>query len=243
MRQAAKLSSLVGVLPGQPKVLEIEPCILVLDKIQVDRAVTYDREDLGTVVNQDGSEDAEWKTTRHYKNRDETKEAESLYNKVRAKLQSVCAKTDIGFVCPESRSAELAKVVLECKELVGAANQRFQHCHVGFRVVCTELKPTNVEGSLTLRDAIVEQTNEIKAALEKFDAKKAKNLLRSAKNFTGVLADPATRASLQSIHQEATDLANEIARAVKDYGAVVAAAASPEGQKILHRTKAPWQIF
>jgi hypothetical protein len=234
--------STIQATPGV-KVLPIEPCIIVIDRIRIDRAVSYEKEDLGTRINDDGSEDAEWHTRRHYRDRKETEEAQKIYNKIRYRLGTVCAKTDIGFVCPRSKVSELNDIIIESEQEAREANSRFKHCKVKFRIVCTELASNNESGMDALKDAIIDQTNVLKRALADFDPKKARDAIRASKSFADMIADPKVKMSLQTLHKEAKDLATEISKTVRECGSVANAVASPEGQKIMHRAKAAWNVF
>lgn len=225
------------------KVLNIEPCIIVIDRIRVDRAVSYRKEDLGSSTNPDGSEDAEWNTKRRYKSRKETEEANSLYNRIRYRLGTVCAKTDIGFVCPLSKAQELNDIINESQQAVEEANSRWAYCFIKFRIVCSELGPNNESGVQVLRDSMEEQTRTLKLALEEFDPKKARDALKASRAFVDMVADPEIKESLKNVQKEAKELATEIAKVVREYGSIANAVSTPQGRKILHRAKAPWSVF
>jgi hypothetical protein len=221
----------------------IKPSILVIDKIKIDRAVTYDHVELDSVQHVDGSETKRWETERTYKSLEETQEANSVYQKARYRIRSVCMKTDVGFVCPQTRIRELAAAIDEARVMADEANSRFSYCHIKFRVVCTKLEPGDPDHTEALREAIVEQTTAIKDALENFDASKARQLISASKHMVGVIADPTTKASLESMRDEASALAKEMARVTKEFdGNVMNAVCSADGKSILKRVKAPWNV-
>jgi hypothetical protein len=237
-------ATLVADPTVQEKNFEINPCLLVLDKIRVDRAVSYDREELDTRMNDDGSEDKEWKTRRHYKNRAETERANQLYNQLRYKLRAVCTATEIGFLCPESKEADLRRVIDECKQMVEEANTGFTHCNVRLRIVCTRIEPSNTDGVEMLKETIRDMTNEVRNALGDFDAKKAKQMLKTTQGFADMIADPAQRQELMKVRAEAKMLADQMQKVILEFdGNVANAVASQEGTAILARTKTPWDIF
>lgn len=225
------------------EVFSIEPCFIVIDRIKVDRAVSYEREELGTVHNPDGSEDSEWKTTRHFISRDEAEQANQAYHRARYRLAMICTKTDLGFVCPVSKEDELKEAIEEANQIVEEANSEFKHCQLTFRVVCTRLEPENESGAAALRDSILSQTKAIQEALQEFDTRKARTLLRASKGYTDMLSDPKAKARLQGVQQEAADLAKEMSKAVRECGNAAEAALSPDGKKALGRVNAQWNIF
>lgn len=221
----------------------IEPCILVRDRVTVDRAVKYHRTELGKQVNDDGSEDAKWETERHYKNRGEAMKADRVYHSVRSKLQEVCLKTGIGFVCPLSRKQELEEAVARGKQLVDEFNAEATHCHIRFLVVCTEITPANVEGVQLLRDTLNHSASSIREALQNFNPAKARDAVRASKKMVDVLSDNATKKELQEACDEAKVLCREISALVKEFdGNVQNALVSPRGTQILQRVGAAWNF-
>ena len=236
------LSPLLQAAPGV-EVFEIEPCFVVLDRIRVDRAVSYEREELTHVQNADGSEDSEWAVKRHYASKKETERANQVYHQAKYQLGRVCTKTEIGFVCPMSKEKELIAAIKSAHEVVEEANGSFEHCRVKFRVVCTRLEPENGNGVEALRDSIKDQTRAIKEALIDFDHKKARTLLRASKGFADMIADPVIRSRIEAVQEEATELAQEMARAVRECGNAASAALTPDGKAVLKRVNAEWNIF
>jgi hypothetical protein len=221
----------------------IEPCILVSDALSVERGVTYHRRDISKEVHSDGSEDATWQTDRHYKNREEAKEAERVYAKARQRIRSQSLYTEIGFVCPMSKQTELANAIAEARQIVDDFNAKARHCHVHFRVVCTRIEPNNVDGAATLQDTLTKSVSEIRNALQNFDPKKARDVLSSTKELVEILGDPQTKRELAKAREESAELAKEIKRLVKEYdGNVKNALASANGDKLVARATAAWNF-
>lgn len=224
-------------------VMKIEPCIVVRDTLTVERAVRYDRRNHTVTNNPDGSEDATWEGKRHYKNRQEAQQADRIYAQARSKLRSVCLRTDLGFICPESKKAELDQAIEAARKVVEDANAGFQYCHVNFRVVLLELKPANEDGVAILRESLERTTKAVQEALADFDVKKARTLLATTKQFMDVLADPASKQALITVREEARKVAAEVANVVKQFdGNVQNALASQEGAVVLARAKAAWNF-
>lgn len=228
---------------GKLSTLHVRPCILVIDKLLVERAVEYNRTDISCKANPDGSEDAKWETERHYKNRQETQKANQLYSAARAKLHAVCHRTDIGFICPEANRDKLETAIAEARKLVEDGNEVFQHCSVRFRVVCTELKTDNMPGVTTIQEVLEENVEKLKEALLSFDPTKATTILNSSKNLVGLFQDPASRQALETSRKEAKQLAGEIRKLLKEFdGNVADAKVSQVGNQLLQRTDAAWNF-
>jgi hypothetical protein len=223
--------------------LRISPCILVIAKIHVDRAVSYVKSDEETQLLPDGSEETHWKTERLFKNRAEAKAAQGLYQKVREKLRSFCVKTEIGFVCSEAHAGDLDTAIAEAHQMISDANATFTHCSVTFKIVCTKLEPTNDAGADMLKETLNRTTQELRDAMAAFDLQRAKLALNSTKQFLDVLADPTVKDSLVTMRSDAKDLIGEIAGIVKQFdGDVSNALASPQATAVLARTQAPWSF-
>ena len=222
---------------------KIEPCVLVRDRLTVNRGVSYHRRDLDTRRNDDGSEDALWETQRHFKNREEAKEADRVYAKARQRIRSVCLATDIGFICPAPKRKELDTALTEAKELVDDFNSRANWCRINYLVVCTDILPENEGGVQLLQQTLQDTTNDLRKALQDFDAKKTRDVLYATKRMVDVLSDPESREELRSAREDTAQLCKEITRLVKEFdGNAKDAQASDRGAKIMERVNATWNF-
>jgi hypothetical protein len=229
--------------PLKSGTLRIQPCILVIDRLTVERAVSYVRTDHVVQANPDKSEDATWKTERHYMDRDEAKEADRVYSRARTKIRSVCSLTDIGFIALAAKDAELQKAISEARQIVDDGNKTFKHCKVNFRVVCTKIEPDNVDGAATLAEAINKSIDVVRSAMTSLDVKKARDTLSATKGLVDVISDPEAQAALTKARDESKTLLNEIQVLLKDFdGNVANALASQNGQAVLARGQAIWNF-
>jgi hypothetical protein len=223
--------------------LKIQPCILVTEKLNVGRGVSYNRRDKDTISQADGSEISIWETERHYKNKEEAKQADQVYANARYKIRAKCLYTEVGYICPASQESELRGAIDEAREMVEDFNKRARHCHIEFRVVCTRIEPENSDGVAVLKEALDRSTQQIKESLAEFDFKKARNLLAATKPAIDILKDPTARKALNTVREEARVLATEIANVVKEYdNNIENALVSTEGQDILRRANAKWNF-
>lgn len=221
----------------------IEPCVLVRERIKVDRGVTYNRVDISKSHNDDGSEDATWQTDRHFKNRTEAKEAEKIYHQVRNKIRSVCVHTDIGFICPISRKSDLEATIAECRSIVEDFNSEATCCSVNFLVVCTDILPSNMDGVEILRDAVERSAVTIRKALNDFNVKAIRDALNATKNTAEVIADPSMKENLKNSREEIRKLCIEMTALVKEFdGNVQNALASEKGATLQNRANAAWNF-
>lgn len=198
--------------------LKLNPCILVTERLTVERGVSYDKRDVSVVPHMDGSEDATWETQRHYKNKEEAKEADRVYSNARFRIRSKCLYTEVGYLCPEKDKALLETSIQEAKDLVDEFNKKAQHCHVKFRVLCTSVQPGNIDGTEALRETLERNTVALKDALSEFDVKRARNMLVATKPALDLLSDGRVRKTLESVRGEARELANQIAEIIRQCG-------------------------
>jgi hypothetical protein len=226
------------------KSYKIESCFLVTDRIKVNRAVSYRRFNLKESCKDDGTEEGYWETERVYRNRQETAEAERVYATVRNRLRAICLHTDIGFICPLNKEAELNRIIKEMEELVAESNAKFQFCRVELTVLVTRIESDNAAGVATLSQTLQQSAADIKQALENFDPKTARQVLISTKNIVDVLANQEAKSELMQAREQARSLASAIASLVKNFdGNVQEAMASGDGVNLLARAKsAPWNF-
>lgn len=221
----------------------IRPCILVTDKLTVERGCTYHRYDLQVKEGKGGSEDATWQTDRHYKNREEAKEADRIYAKARHKIRSVCVPTDIGFICSSHNTETLEKAIAEARAMVNDANAGFKHCFIKFKVLRTRIESDNAEGVEVLKDALESSVATIQSSLLSFDVTKARDTINGTKGIVAVLSDAESRKMLIESREEARELATEIHKLLKEWdGSVENAMATAAGRSILKRSKAKWNF-
>ncbi len=222
---------------------KIRPCILVTDKLTVERGCTYHRYDLEVKTDATGSEDATWQTDRHYKNREEAKEADRVYAKARHKIRSACVATEIGFVCSADNEKTLEKAINDARELVDNANASFGHCHIKFKVLRTRIEANNEDGVQVLKETLESSVATIRESLKGFDVQKARDTINGTKGIVAVLADPESRRALKESRAEARQLATEINRLLTAFdGNIADAMVSEDGKDILLRANAKWNF-
>ncbi len=228
---------------GDTAKFTIEPCILVRDRISVDKGVSYVRRELTNERNDDGSEDATWQTDRHYENREEASLATRVYNNSRNRIRTVCLNTDIGFVCPMNKVKELERAVTEAQQMVDEFNETAECCRIRFLVVCTDIEPTNVNGVQVLKETLEKSTKDIVDALSSFNLKKASETLRATKTLTSVLADPDSKRELAQYRDEVKILCKEVSSLLKEYdGNIKNAQASDKAVVLMKRVNAAWRF-
>lgn len=220
---------------------KIEPCILVRDRITVDRGVSYIRRDLSATPGDDGSEDATWFTDRHYKNKEETKQANNTYMKARNRIRQVCLSTDIGFICPLSRKEELAAAIQESKEIADDFNRTAKVCRVNHIVVCTMIEPENKDAEQLINETVHSIGQSIKAAVANLDFKTARGAVKQLTQTISIVGDVDSKVRLEDYQKSINTVCDDIKEFLKEYGKDVDRAMHPE--KInMFREQAEWDF-
>jgi len=223
--------------------LKINPCILVTEKLSVERGVSYYRRDENVVTHRDGSEDATWLSQRHFKNKEEAKKADQVYSNARFRIRSKCLYTELGYLCPAANKDQLLAAVEEARGMVDEFNAGAKHCYIKFRVLCTTVDPTNRDGVEALRETLNQNTEALKTALKEFDVKKVRNMLVTTKPALELLQDPKARKALETVREEAREMAKQIAEIIREAeDNVENALISANGQEILKRVNAAWAL-
>lgn len=222
--------------------LKIKPCILVTDKLNVARGVSYHRTDIFAEDQPDGSHIAKWETERQFKDKEEAKVADQVYSKARWKIRTMCLYTEVGYLCSAGNEAALKQAIKDARDMCETFNKGAKYCHIEFRVVCTKIEPENNDGVDALKEALAMHTANIRQALQGFDYKKARDLLQATKPAIEMLTGPE-KDKLMQVREEARALATEIAGVVKEFESDVEnALVSPAGKSILKRAKAKWNF-
>lgn len=211
----------------------IQPCYLVIDKLSVDRKVTYVKYN----YQEESTETAHWETERKYISKSETDEANKAYSNARSKLRSVCVRTPIGWVCPISHQNELKKAIEDARKIVNDANAKLQHCSVTFRVVTTVLEPTNLEGVEILKESLAKLHQDLKEAVKAADLQKARTLATSIKHFGRVASDPATKMAIVGFQADVKTTLSYLASVLKSFDDDASAVATHARDDLFQRTE------
>jgi len=223
--------------------LALNPCILVTEKLCVERGVTYDKRDVEVQAHNDGSEDATWETQRHFKNKEETKKADQVYSNARYMIRSKCLYTEVGYVCPAKDRKQLLDAIDQARALVDDFNARAKFCSITFRVLLTNINPSNKDGVEALRETIKRNTEALKEAIKEFDVKRTRNMLVATRPVMDILMDGAAKTALEKVREEAREMASQIAEIVRAYDDNIEnALVSQAGQELLRRVDAKWNF-
>lgn len=225
------------------RTVSIKPCFKVTLNVSIDRGVKYRQMDHNVEANADGSEDAEWRTHRHYKDRDEAKAADRVFSAVRQKLHSIGTHTALGFVVPLEDEAKLDKALQEMEEAVDEANKGFRYCHINLEYDVVEYTNQTKGAAKSVASQIERSAQRIQEALREFNPKNARKVLNASKEVLDVLADPKARKALHAAREQARELAGEIQAVVKQFdGNVQDAMQSESGKELLVRANAKWNF-
>ena len=222
--------------------LRIEPCILVSERLTIDRAVSYHRTDKQVTTYADGSEDKTWETQRHFRCKEEAKVAEQVYANARYRIRAQCLYTELGYVCAEEQRADLELAISDAKEMVEEANKSFRHCQIRFRVLCTPLLPDNESGQEMIKESLERVRLDVQEALTAFDFKRVRHVLSSTRNLSTVLGSYEHRQELDAFRSEIRGAAADMAALVKKFGNAENAILSHDGQRVLKRATASWNF-
>jgi hypothetical protein len=187
----------------------LRPGLLVSLKTTLKGNVRYVKTDIDHIV--DGSEDVtKWETERHIADKLEHERAVKARSKARACITGVCAQTDHGLLCPQSREDQLEIALADARRVADEFNSTANVTRLSVYAIIGRVADSDVEAVRAINAEIRELLADMSAGLEKLDVEAVRAAANKAKNVSSVLSSDA-----QGRVQGAIDAARIAARDIQ----------------------------
>jgi hypothetical protein len=123
----------------------LRPGLLVAVTTSIRGNIRYWTTDLGTTTTVDGAEESRWETNRVITDKAEQERASKARSLARSAVQSVCAQSAFGLLCPEAKRDALDSAVATARSIVDEFNSEASVTRVAFNVLCGRIAPDDAE--------------------------------------------------------------------------------------------------
>jgi len=185
----------------------LRPGLLVAVTTSVRGNVRYSTTDLGTTTTVDGAEESRWETNRHITDKAEQERASKARSAARSAVQSVCAQSAFGLLCPESKREALDGAVAAARAIVDDFNASAAVTRVTFNVLAGRIAPDDAEAIKAINAEMSDLMANMAEGMANLDVK----VIRDACNRARAVAQMLTPEMQQKI-QGAIDIARKTAR-------------------------------
>lgn len=197
----------------------LRPGLLVSVKTSITGNVKYITKDLEVDhLTPEGEKLARWETERTIKDPAEHERATAARSLARSKVQSVCAQSAFGLLCPEVLQDKLDAAVTEARAITDAFNSTATLTRLNFYVIAGRISPDDVEAVRAINSEVTELMARMAEGLSNLDVKTVRDATNRAKSLGSMLSDDA-----KGRVQGAIDIARKAARDIVTAGETGAA--------------------
>lgn len=197
----------------------LRPGLLVSVKTSITGNVKYITKDLERDhLTPEGEKLARWETERTIKDPAEHDAAVAARSLARSKVQSVCAQSAFGLLCPEVMQDKLDAAVAEARTITEAFNRGASLTRLNFYVIAGRISPDDVEAVRAINSEVTELMAKMAEGLGNLDVKAVRDAANRARSLGSMLSDDA-----KDRVKGAIDIARKAARDIVTAGETGAA--------------------
>lgn len=171
----------------------LRPGILVSLKTRVNGGVTYFKRDIEYAHTEaDGTQVSRWDTTKVVIDPEEQRTATETANRARYLVARLCAKSDHGLLCLDSKLDELNAAIAEARQLCDDFNATAVNTRVEVNVICGRVVADDVEATRAIFSETERFLAEMQEGLKELDVKKVRAACAKALDVGQMLAPDAS---------------------------------------------------
>jgi hypothetical protein len=190
----------------------IVPGLLVNIKTSIKGNVSYDKSDEKVVNKRDGVEITSWETERTIKDPEEQKAATEIRSKACNLVISVCARSEFGLLCPDSKRADLDKAFTEARKLCTEFNATAKTTRVKFNAIAGHIAADDLNAVRAINSEVRDLLGEMKAGIKTLDVERVRDAANRTKRLGTMLA-PDVQARIEETLKVVRAQASKIVKA------------------------------
>jgi hypothetical protein len=191
----------------------LRPGLLVALSTTIRGNVAYRTVDIETDhLTDEGQRRARWETERTIEDPAEHEAAVKVRSKCRSTITAVCAGSDFGLLCPESKRDALAAAVEEARRTADAFNATAKRTRVSVYVITGRIAADDVEAVRAINSEIASLVATMESGIRSLDVKAVRDAANRARDVASMLA-PEAAAKVANAIEEARAAARRIVKA------------------------------
>lgn len=188
----------------------LRPGLLVGMKTAVSGNVEYNKTDIvEDHVNEAGERLATWQTDKVIADAAEYEAAIKVRTKARGLITAVCARSDFGLLCPESKQGELETAIRKAREVCVDFNLTARITEVSFYAITGRIAADDVAAVRAINSEVRALLDDMSEGIKKLDVKSVRDAADKAKKL-GQMLSPEAQARIQEAILAARDVATKI---------------------------------
>jgi hypothetical protein len=192
----------------------LRPGLLVAVTTSIRGNVRYRTTDLGTTLTVDGAEESRWETERHVTDKAEQERASKARSLARSAVQSVCAQSAFGLLCPEAKRDALDGAVAAARAIVDEFNAGASVTRVAFNVLCGRIAPDDAEAIRAINAEMSDLMATMAEGMRNLDVKVIRDAANRARSV-GQMLTPEMQDKVQAAIEIARKTAREAVKAAE----------------------------
>jgi len=194
----------------------LRPGVLVVLRTAIRGNVSYSTIDLGTTATVEG-EESRWETNRLCRNKAEQEAAVKARALARSAIQTVCAHSDFGLLCPDTMANRLDAAIEKAQSIVREFNAGADLTSISFNVLCGRVEPNDARAIRAINSEMRDLIDDMARGMQTLDI----DAIRAAANkatSVGKMLEPGAQEAVK----KAIELARANARVIKKAGEAAA---------------------
>ena len=191
----------------------LRPGLLVSVRTSIKGNVSYRTTELAHATTSDGGDIAQWETQRTIRNLEEQERATKARSAARSAIQTVCAHSDFGLLCPLDKESKLEDAIVAARAIVKEFNDGSDITKITFNVLRGKVEQDDVRAVRAINEEMRDLIDSMAEGVKRLDV----DAIRFAANkatSVGQMLSPEAQARIQ----DAIDTARKSARAIKKAG-------------------------
>lgn|SRR5262245_21131135 len=191
----------------------LRPGFLVSVKTSISGNVSYATKDIPSDHLRYGSEViSRWETTKTVTDPKEHERATKARSLARSAIQTVCAHSAFGLLCPEANVEKLNAAVAKAREIADAFNVTAQVSRLNVNVLVGRIAPDDVEAVKAINSEIRDLVDTMAQGLAAMDVQKVRDAANKARSVSKMLDVNASDRVAKAI-EVARNAAKEVVKA------------------------------
>ena len=155
-----------------------------------------------------------WQTDKTVADAAEQERGSKVRSKARSLITSVCARSDFGYLCPESREADLEAAITKATEICTEFNLSARITEVNFFAITGRIAADDVQAVRAIKGELNDLLETAEASIKGLDVDTARAALTKATKL-GMMLAPDAQKGLEETIDLSRAVAIKIAKAIK----------------------------
>jgi len=191
----------------------LRPGLLVSVRTSIKGNVSYRTFEIDHTTTLEGEDKARWETERTIRDKAEQERAVKARSAARSAIQTVCAHSDFGLLCPLDKEGKLDEAIVAAAAIVKEFNNTSDLTKISFNVLRGKVEQDDVRAVRAINEEMRDLIDNMAQGVTRLDVDAIRNAANKARSVGQMLSPDA-----QSKIKDAIDVARKTARDIVKAG-------------------------